>query len=73
MERDAAEIQHVADLVLGVLHGQHVVVAALRIDPVARRDHLVRGQRGDDVVDHLALIEPELAGALAVDVERSDG
>ena len=45
----------VFDLLLGILHGQHIVVAGLRIDPKARRDHLVRCQRRDHVVHHFFL------------------
>ena len=57
---------------LGVLDGQEVVVAALRIDPDRRRDHLVRGERRDDVGDHVALAQPEprRLHAIDVDVER---
>ena len=55
MERNGAQIAQVLNVAFGILHGQHVVVAALRIDPVARRDHAVGRQRGDDVVDDFAL------------------
>ena len=68
-QRDRPEIGQGLDLALRILHGQHVVVAGLRIDPEAGRDHLIGGQRGDDVVDHFALVEAQLAGAHAVDIE----
>src|SRR6185437_7585898 len=41
--------------------------------PVAGRDHAVGGERGDDVVNDLALIEPQLRGALAVHIELERG
>ena len=41
----------VLNLLVGVLHGEEVVVAAVRIDPVAGGDHAVRGERRDHVVD----------------------
>ena len=51
------------------MDGQKVVVAGARIDPVAGRDHLVRGQRGDDIVHHFLLAEAQLAGANPVNLE----
>ena len=42
---------HMLDLVGGVLHGEHVIVAGIGVDPVARGDDTVRGERGNDVVD----------------------
>ena len=68
-QRDRAQIADAPHLVFGILNRQHVVVAVLGIDPVARRDHLVRSERGDHVADHFALIESELAGARAVHIE----
>ena len=72
-QRNGAQVGDAAHLVLGVLHGEHVVVAVAGIDPVAGRDHLVRGERGDDVADDFALVEAELAGAGAVDIELERG
>ena len=69
LERDRRQVRQRGDLVLRILDRQHVVVAGLRIDPVAGRDHAVRGERGDDVVDHFLLIQAELAGAGPVDVQ----
>lgn len=46
MQRNAADVGEGMDLLLGELHGQHVVVAGERIDPIARRDlghEMVRG------------------------------
>jgi hypothetical protein len=68
-QRNGAQIVQVLHLALGILHGQHIVVAALGIDPVAGRDHAVGGERGDDVVHHFALIQAQLAGAGAIDIE----
>ena len=64
---------HVLDLLGGILHGQHVVVARLRIDPVAGRDHAVGRERGDDIVDYVLRRQADEAGPLAVDVELNAG
>ena len=61
------------DLVGGVLHGEHVVVAGVGIDPVAGRDDAVGGERGDDVVDDIFGREADERGALAIDVELQAG
>ena len=60
---------HVCDLLVRVLHGQHVVIAGFGIDPVAGGDHTVGGKRSDHVIDNIFGREPDLAGALSVDVE----
>ena len=60
---------HVLDLLVEVLHGKHVVVAGLGIDPVAGLDHAVGGESGDHVVDHLFRCEPNQAGAFAIDIQ----
>src|ERR1017187_10504047 len=70
---DGAQIGQVLHLALGILHGQHIVVAALGIDPVAGRDHTVGGEGGDDVVYYFALIQPQFAGSGAVDIEAQRG
>ena len=54
--------------VLVILDGEEVVVAGLVIHPVVRRDHGVRIQRGDDVVDDFFLRQAEFAGMHAVDI-----
>ena len=56
------------DLVLRILNRQHVVETGFRVDPIARGDHGVRGQGGDDVVHHFPLIKPHLAGARPIHV-----
>ena len=52
MQRNLLEIfhGHRAQLLVGVLHGEKVVVAAVRIDPVAGGDHAVRSERRNHVV-----------------------
>ena len=70
MERRSIDV---LDLVLGILHGQIVRIAVARIDPEAGRDHLVRSQRGDDVLHHFPLAQAELARAHAVDVQLQSG
>ena len=42
-----------SNLAFRILHGQQVVVARPMVHPVAGRDHLVRSQRRDDVLDDL--------------------
>ena len=61
------------DLRLRILHGEHIVVAILGIDPIARRDHRVRGQRGDEVAHYFLLGEAELARSHAIDVQLQRG
>ena len=53
--RDAFKVLHghVLNPAIGILHGHHIVVAALWVDPVAGRDHPVGSQGGDDVVHHV--------------------
>ncbi len=41
---------HVGDLLIEVLHGEHVVIPRPGVDPVAGRNHAVGSQRGNDVV-----------------------
>ena len=69
VQRDAAQVEQVADAVFRILDREHVVVAAARIHPEARGDHLIRRERRDHVVHDLALVEAEIGGALAIDVE----
>ena len=64
---------HVLDLVGGVLHGEHVVVAGVGVDPVAGRDDAVRGERSDDVVDHILRREPDERRAFAINVQPQAG
>ena len=68
-QRNRFQVRQAADLPLGILHRQHVVVAGLGIDPKAGRDHLVRRQRGNHVVHHFALVQAQFAGSHAVHVE----
>ena len=57
------------NLPFAVLNREHIVLAGPRIDPVARRNHLVTGERRDDVSDNFLLIESQFAGPGAIDVE----
>jgi len=67
-QRNLLQIHHCLHLVLGILHGEHVRIAALGIDPIIGGNHPVGGQRGDDVVHDFLLREAQQAGFLAVDV-----
>ena len=73
VQRNGPQIEQALNLLFGILHVQEVVVVVPRIDPDIRRDHLVRGERGDDVLDDFLFAQPELAGARAVDVELQRG
>src|SRR5262249_59236129 len=66
---DGLQIGEIFYLRLRVLNGQHIIIAGLRIDPEAGRDHLVRSEGRDHVVDHLPLVKSELARPDAVHVE----
>ncbi len=72
-QRDGLQIIQRYDLVVFILHGQHVVVAGFGVYPVARRDHLVGGEGGDDVADHFLLSQAQFAGARAIDRELQRG
>ena len=69
-KRDIPELLHihVANLPIGILNGEHVIVAGLRINPIARRDNAVRGKSRDYVVDDILGRQSNQAGSLAVDV-----
>ena len=56
-----------------ILHGEVIVVAALAIDPIIGRDHVVGIERGDDVVHYIFLRQPQLARMYAVHVEPQRG
>ncbi len=58
--------------VLVILDRQKIVVAGLMVHPVVGRDHGVRVERGDDVVDDLLLGKAEFGGMDAIDFE-ADG
>ena len=55
---NALEIGMDFDRPFRILNGQQVIVARFRINPIARRDHAVGGERADDVVDDFLLGRP---------------
>src|ERR1700733_6438698 len=65
--------RHVVDESVRVLHRDHVVVAGLGIDPVARRYLAVRGHGSDDIVDDVLCRKADQAGPLTIDVECNTG
>ncbi len=70
-ERNLLQINQVVNggfAMLGILHAQEVVVAGLIVHPIIGRDHDVGIQGRDDVVDHVFLRKPQLAGVHAIDV-----
>ena len=67
-KRHGAEVGQVFHDVFRILDGEQIIVAALGIDPIARRDHPVGGQRGDEAVHHFLCAQAQFAGALAVNV-----
>ena len=68
-EGQAAQIGEALHVALTILDGQEVIVAALGINPVARGNHAVGGQRRDQAVRDLLGAQPQLAGALAVNLD----
>src|SRR6266705_2769640 len=68
-QRNLLEVRHRFDGIFGVLRGEHVGVAALRIDPIIRGDHAVGSEGGDDVVYDFLLRKTEEARFFPVNVE----
>ena len=68
-KRDLLEVGHRLDLRLRVLDRQHVAVARLWIDPETRRDHAVRRESSDHVVDDVSRRNPQKASLYAVDIQ----
>ena len=52
-----------------VLDGEVVVVSTLAIHPVIGGDHIVRIERGDDIIDYVFLRQPQLTCVHAVYVK----
>ena len=75
VQRNLLEVLHGhrANLLIGVLHGEEVVVAVVRIDPVTGSDHAVGGERGDHVVYHIAGSQPQPRRHLTSHVELQAG
>src|SRR5207253_9532115 len=69
-QRNLLEVRHGFDSVFRVLHGEHIGIPALGIDPIIRRDHAVRSESGDDVVDDFLLRKTEEARFLPVNVYK---
>src|SRR5689334_16574107 len=68
-QRNLLEVGDGFDGIFGILHGQHVGIAALGIDPIIRSNHAVGSERGDDIVHDFLLGEAQEAGFFAVHVE----
>src|SRR6266704_3799831 len=69
MEWNGFQIFQRADTPFGILSGQKIIVTGGGIDPITGRNHLVGGQSRDDVLYDFSLIETQLAGMSAIDVE----
>ena len=67
-ERDLLEVGHGLDLGLRVLHGQHITVAGLWIDPETRGDHAVRRECSNHVVNNISGGNPQKASLNAADI-----
>ena len=63
VERNRLQVVERLDLPFLVHHRQKIVVAAVRIDPDARRNHLVGGEGRDDVRHGLLLRQAQFARA----------
>src|ERR1700728_5412116 len=68
-QRDLFEVIQRLYLCLRILTCEHIVVAGLRIDPVAGGDHSVRSHRRDDTIDDGLRGQAFEACLLAIDVE----
>ena len=55
------------------MNRKHIVVAVFWIDPIARCDHLVAVERGNDVLNHLLLVQTEFDRASTVNVKAQCG
>src|SRR5580700_181042 len=67
-----SQVGHVVNggvTVLEVLHREVIVVPALAIDPIVGGDHVVRIERGNDVVDYILLRKSQLTGVHSVYIE----
>ena len=67
-QRHRRQVGKIFDEVFGILDREQIIVAGLGINPIARRDHPVGSQRGDDVVHDFLCVQAKFAGALAVNV-----
>jgi hypothetical protein len=52
-----------------ILDSYHVVVAGLRVDPVAGGDHAIGGHGGNHVLHHVLGGESDQAGLFTVDIQ----
>ena len=53
----------------GILNGEEIIVAAFRVNPIARRNHLVGSQRGYDIANDFFFVQAKLGGAQPVNVQ----
>ena len=65
--------RHVVEPVVGILHGDHIVVAALGVDPIGRRNLPSEVMAVITLSTTVLGREPDQAGLFAVDVERNAG
>ena len=72
-QRHGLQILDGVQLIFRILHGYEIVVAAVRVDPVAGGDHGVRSQRGDQVVDDFLRIQAQFAGPGAIHIHLQRG
>ena len=71
-----SQVGHVVNrsvAMLEVLHREVIIVSALAVDPIVGGDHVVRIERGNDIVDYIFLRESQLAGVHAVYIEPQSG
>ncbi len=59
--------------VLWILHGDEIIVAALRIYPIARGDHGIGGKSSDEVIDNLLGVETQFGSSPAVYIYLEGG
>ncbi len=62
-----------AHLIFGILDGDEIIVSAFRVHPIARGDHGVGGEGGDDVIHNFLGGEAEFTRTFAIDVHFERG
>ena len=72
-QRNSLQVGEALNILLRILHGQHVIIPGLRVDPVTRGDHSIGSQCGNDIVYHLFLAQPEFTCPQAVNVKMERG
>ncbi len=68
-QRDGRQVGKVFYEAFRILDGEEIIVATFRVNPIARRNHLVGSQRRDDVANNFFFVQAELGSAQPVNVQ----